>query len=202
MTELTLEKELVAEGATANHLFSYTSRVSGHRLQEKVEMAFFIPCFSVFTYPLKISYNVFWPSSFSSLSSSQILPLASLIRLLDREWRQEVDGVEKRRGKRTLLCRKVLPRSGLEPKGKLTGIKAENQRLWQCPSVIPFWASKSKAATVNNGSRLRSIVSYFIFLCNLPLFSPSGPSPNLHFTLMSPTPSQYRRTWNKDQVNI
>lgn len=99
MTELTLEKELVGEGATANHLFSYTSRVSGHRLQEKVEMAFFIPCFSVFTYPLKISYNVFWPPSFSSLSSSQILPLASLIRLLDREWRQEVDGVEKRRGK-------------------------------------------------------------------------------------------------------
>lgn len=42
MTEFTLEKELVGEGITANHLFSYTSRVSGHRLQEKVEMAFFL----------------------------------------------------------------------------------------------------------------------------------------------------------------
>lgn len=108
----------------------------------------------------------------------------------------------KEKRKRTLLCRKVLPRSGLEPKGKLTGIKAENQRPWQCPSVIPFWASKNKTATANNGSRPRSIVTYFTFLCNLPLFSPSGPSPNLHFTLMSPTPSQNRRTWNKDQVNI
>lgn len=41
MTEFTLEKELVGEGITANHLFSYTSRVSGHRLQEKVEMLFY-----------------------------------------------------------------------------------------------------------------------------------------------------------------
>lgn len=59
MTEFTLEKERVGEGITANHLFSYTSRVSGHRLQEKVEVLFFIPRFSVFTYSLKISCNVF-----------------------------------------------------------------------------------------------------------------------------------------------
>lgn len=140
MTEFTLEKELVGEGITANHLFSYTSRVSGHRLQEKVEMAFFfIPCFSVFTYPLKISCNVFWSSSFSSLSSSQIFPSPLWLERMETGsgwgWKEKK--------KRTLLCRKVLPRSGMEPKGKLTGIKAANQRPWQCPSVIPFWASKS-----------------------------------------------------------
>lgn len=153
-------------------------------------------------------------------------PLPSLIRLLDKEWRQEVGGVEKRRGKGPCSTGRSCQGQGWSPRESSQESKLQikdlgSALLWfyfeparatgdtlkDIKSPLPHPALHSQdqnpeTATVNNGSRLRSIVSCFTVLCNLPLFSPSGPSPNLHFTLMSPTPNQNHRICNKDQTNI
>ena len=105
----------------------------------------------------------------------------------------------------------------MEPKRKHARIKAANQRPWLCLSVIPFLSQPRTAqdtnfkrhqitspsptsppyprvqppemAIRNSDARPHSIVNCFTSLYKLPLLSPSDPSANLHFSLISPKSS-------------